>query len=150
MKKPALPSDHALEMEGLAEALRDTIGKFVRSVRSQAGTPTHAQGETLAFLERSGPASIAVLAENRGVKHQSMRLVTAKLEESGLIVLTPDPEDGRSNLVKLTKKGYSETAKARAARTRWLADVLSTNTNARERKVLGETLQILQRITDLQ
>lgn len=137
-------------MDGLAEALRDTVGKFVRSVRSHAGTPTNAQGETLAFLERSGPVSVAVLAEGRGVKHQSMRLVTAKLEESGLIALAPDPKDGRSNLVTLTKKGYRETAKARSARTRWLAEVLSTKTSARERKVLGESLLILQRITDSQ
>ena len=56
------------------------VGQFVRAVRARAGTPSDAQGETLAFLERAGPVSIAALADGRGVKHQSMRLVTARLE----------------------------------------------------------------------
>ncbi len=136
-------------MEALAEALRDTVGKFVRSVRAEAGTPTSAQSETLAYLERSGPVSIAALAESRGVKHQSMRLVTSKLEEAGLIAMEPDPKDGRSYLVTLTRQGRHENAKARTARTRWLAEALSHHTSAQEREVLQNALLILQRLTVL-
>lgn len=151
-KTTVTDSDHENDHESvqaLAENLRDTIGKFVRAVRSQAGTPTTAQGETLAFLERNGPASIATLAENRGVKHQSMRLVIAKLEENSLITQTPDPKDGRSQLITLTRKGQAENATARKARTLWLSEVLSTRMSARERTLLGEALPILQKITGL-
>jgi DNA-binding MarR family transcriptional regulator len=137
------------EVQALAENLRDTIGKFVRAVRKQAGTPSTAQGETLAFLERDGPVSIATLAESRGVKHQSMRLVIAKLQESGLVMLLPDPNDGRSYLVTLTKAGMAENAAVRAARTRWLTGVLSTAMSAHERAILREALPLLQKITDL-
>ncbi len=149
LKRRILPGDEQGDVQALAEDLRDTIGKFVRAVRSQAGTPTTAQGETLAFLERSGPVSIAALAESRGVKHQSMRRVIARLEESGLIALAPDPKDGRSYRVKLTKEGRAETAAARAARTRWLAQVLATTMNARERAILSRSMPILKRIASL-
>jgi DNA-binding MarR family transcriptional regulator len=142
---PATPTD----MDALAEALRETVGKFVRSVRSEAGTPTNAQSETLAYLERNGPVSIAALAESRGVKHQSMRLVTSKLEEAGLIAMEPDPKDGRSYLVTLTRQGQKENAQARIARTRWLATALSKHTSAHEREVLQDALRILQRLTTL-
>lgn len=150
MKKQILPGgDDPGDAEALAEELRDTIGRFVRAVRSQAGTPRTAQAETLASLERSGPVSIAALAESRGVKHQSMRLVIAKLEASGLVALAPDPKDGRSYLATITRKGRAETAAARTARTRWLAGAIATTINAHERAVLGECLPILRRIAGM-
>ncbi|MFZ6730874.1 MarR family winged helix-turn-helix transcriptional regulator [Undibacterium sp. Ji42W] len=149
MKKQESVSKAEEDVQVLAENLRDTIGKFVRAVRSQAGTPTTAQGESLAFLERNGPVSIAAMAVNRGVKHQSMRLVIAKLEENKLITLTPDPKDGRSHLVTLTKEGRTENARARAARTVWLTEVLSSNMSASERTLLREALPILQKISQL-
>ena len=146
-RKPTLAEPTNVDM--LAEALRETVGKFVRSVRAEAGTPTNAQSETLAYLERNGPVSIAVLADSRGVKHQSMRLVTSKLEETGLIAMEPDPKDGRSYLVTLTRQGRQENAQARMARTRWLAEALSQHTSAQEREVLQDALRVLQRITAL-
>ncbi|MBA5636494.1 MarR family transcriptional regulator [Duganella sp. LX20W] len=148
-KKASPPNGGQPDVQLLAENMRDTIGNFVRAVRRHAGTPSTAQGETLAFLERSGPVSIAAVAENRGVKHQSMRLVIAKLEESGLVALQQDPQDGRGYLVTLTKAGLAETASARAARTQWLSSVLATTMTPDERAILQQALPILQKITNL-
>ncbi len=149
LKTTTSSSDKQQDIPALAEGLRDVIGKFVRAVRTQADTPTIAQAETLAHLERNGPASIAALAETRGVKHQSMRLVVGKLEEDGLVTLVPNPSDGRSSLVKLTKPGYAQNAAARAARTRWLTEVIATQMSSRERAVLAEAIPILQKISAL-
>lgn len=137
------------EVEALAEDLRNVVGKFVRSVRSRTNTPTDAQGETLAFLERIGPASIAALAESRGVKHQSMRLVTAKLKEAGLIDLLPDPDDKRGYLVNVTKAGLAVTSTARKARTLWIAEALATTLSLREMQTLEDAIPLLKRIADL-
>ncbi len=134
------------EVQALADGLRDAIGVLVRSVRAQAETPTTAQGETLAALERGGAVSIAALAKSRGVKHQSMRLVVAKLVDSGFLELITDPDDGRSYLVTLTKKGRAATAASRTARTQWLTDALTETMSTRELAVLRESIPLLLKI----
>lgn len=138
-----------VEIETLAEELRNVIGRFVRTVRLQSATPTDAQGETLAFLERLGPVSIAALADHRGVKHQSMRLVIAKLEQAGLIVLRPDPQDRRCHLVVMTGAGLAATDVARRARALWIAEALTTTLSSHELKTLKDAVPLLGRIADL-
>lgn len=130
-----------------ATALRDAVGRFVRSVRSQSGTATTAQSEVLAQLERSGPASVAVLAQARGVKHQSMRLVVARLVELDLLTLAPDPLDGRSQLVSLTRKGRAEVKQHQAARSAYLAQMIAARLTAQELRVLQEAIALLDRLS---
>lgn len=93
--------------------------------------------------------SIAALADSRGVKHQSMRLVTAKLKEAGLIDLLPDPEDRRGYLVNVTKAGLTVTSTARKARALWIAEALATTLSSRELKTLEDAVPLLRRIADL-
>lgn len=139
----------ASEVAVLADDLRDVIGKFVRSVRGKTGTPSDAHGETLAFLERAGPVSIAALADARGVKHQSMRLVTARLEAEGLIDLLSDPKDKRGYLIHLTKTGLQETATARRARAQWIAEALATTLSVDEMNILRQAVPLLKKMADL-
>ncbi len=73
------------DVADLAEDLRSAVSAFVRTVRYDTDTPRSAGSDTLELLDRAGPANIAALAQVRNVKHQSMRLVTAQLEEKGLI-----------------------------------------------------------------
>ena len=94
------------------------VGTFVRSIRREADTPTSSQSETLGLLDRQGPMSVASLAAERKVKHQSMRLVVAQLEASGLVTRLPNPDDGRSQLVALSETGRAALAEAREARRR--------------------------------
>lgn len=144
-QSPSRPSD----VEALAEELRGVVGQFVRAVRARAGTPSDAQGETLAFLERAGPVSIAALADGRGVKHQSMRLVTARLEAEGLIELLEDPQDRRGYLVRLTKKGAAANAAARKARAQWIAAALAATLEPGEMATLKAAVPLLRKIVDL-
>lgn len=139
----------ASEIESLADDLREVIGRFVRAVRSQAHTPSDAHAETLSFLERSGPVSIAALADGRGVKHQSMRLVIARLESEGLIELIADPQDRRGYRVHLTKKGFAENATARKARAEWIADALAATMDTSEIATLKAAVPLLQKMVDL-
>lgn len=149
MEKTEIQERSPTEIETLAEELRNVVGSLVRSVRTRTSTPTDAQGETLVFLERAGPVSIAALAECRGVKHQSMRLVTAKLKEAGLIELLPDPKDRRSYLVHVTKAGIAATSAARKARALWLAEALASTLSSRELKTLEDAVPLLRRIASL-
>jgi DNA-binding MarR family transcriptional regulator len=133
----------------LADELREVIGRFVRSVRTQAGTPSDAHGETLAYLERAGPVSIAVLADARGVKHQSMRLVTTRLEAEGLIELLPDPKDKRGYRIHVTQAGLRETATDRTARAQWIAKALAEALDEDERDILRQAVPVLKKLVDL-
>lgn len=136
------------EAAPLAEALRGAVGRFVRSIRSGSDTATTAQTEVMAQLAREGPATVTALAQLRGVKHQSMRLVVARLVEQGVLELQANPQDGRSQLVALTSHGRTEIDRAQAARAGYLAELLTTRLNADERRVLGQAIGLLDRLSD--
>lgn len=130
----------------MALRLRAAVGQFVRAVRSQSGTSTTAQSEVLALLAHDGPASVATLAASRGVKHQSMRLVVARLGELGLLALRPDPDDGRSQLVALTDQGRASVEADQAARAVYLAGLLAVRLSVPERAVLAEAIGLIERL----
>jgi len=132
----------------LAEALRGAVGRFVRSVRSASDTATTAQSEVMAQLAREGPTTVTALALLRGVKHQSMRLVVARLVEQGVLALRANPRDARSQLVALTREGQAEVTRAQAARAGHLAELLTSRLDADERHVLAQAIGLLDRLSD--
>jgi DNA-binding MarR family transcriptional regulator len=131
----------------LAEALRGAVGRFVRSVRSGSETVTTAQSEVMAQLARGGPATVAALALQRGVKHQSMRLIVARLVEQGMLEMLANPQDGRSQLVALTRTGRAQVKAEQAARADYLARLLTARLSADERRLLGQATGLLDRLS---
>jgi DNA-binding MarR family transcriptional regulator len=138
--------ESASEAASLAEALRDVVGRFVRSVREHSGTHSNAQNETLAFLERAGPVSIAALAASRGVTHQTMRLTVMKLVDQGMLSLVQDAGDARAYLVHMTKAGRTQLKSDRAARTEWLTAQLALKTTWEERELLKQAVSTLDKL----
>ncbi len=130
----------------LAENLRVAVGKFVRSVKTQANTPTTSQSETLSLLDREGPLSVAELADRRNVKHQSMRLVAVQLEAEGLISKMPNPADGRSQLLSITDKGEKVLSRAREARASRIASLINDRLSAEDRQTLSDAVGIIERL----
>lgn len=139
--------DPTAEALALGEELRRVVGTFVRSIRRQAGTPTGSQAETLALLDRQGAMSVADLAGERKVKHQSMRLVVAQLEASGLVARLPNPDDGRSQLVALSDKGRAALAEAREARRREIAALIDARLTDEERQLLRAAIGLIERLS---
>jgi DNA-binding MarR family transcriptional regulator len=130
----------------LAENLRVAVGKFVRSVKTQANTPTTSQSETLSLLDREGPLSVAELADRRSVKHQSMRLVAAQLEAEELISKMPNPADGRSQLLSITDKGEKVLSRAREARASQIASLINDRLSVEDRQTLAAAVGIIERL----
>lgn len=143
-KHTALGRDETARL--LAERLRTTLGRFVRSVRAQADTPTTSQSETLLLLEQNGPLSIADMATRRHVKHQSMRLVGGQLEADGLVSRMPNPADRRSQLLSITEKGQDSLSRSREARTSKIAALIQDRLTDEERRVLDEAIRIIDRL----
>ena len=132
--------------EQLAEDLRRVVGNLVREVRSGSHTPSSAQSETLGLLDRHGPTSISTMAAHRHVKHQSMRLVIAQLEQQHLVTRRPHPSDARMQVFELTDRGRTALEQSRHQRSSWLARQLKEKTTASELQTLEAAVRILERL----
>lgn len=138
------PAD--VEVKQLAEALRAAVSAFVRHVRESGGDVRTAQADTLDFLESHGPQSIAHLARRRGVKHQSMRLVTAQLEAEGLIERVEESPDLRGYLLAISTKGRRFLRDARSARADRIARLLAARVPRDDFGDLRRAIDILDRL----
>jgi Transcriptional regulators len=143
--KDARSAKHA-DALALAENLRVVVGRFVRRIKAEAKTPTTAQSETLSLLDREGPLSVAELADRRGVRHQSMRLVAGQLEADGLIRKTPNPADGRSQLLAITDGGRVELFRARQARASQIARLIEERLSDEEKRTLEAAVRLIERL----
>lgn len=140
------PTPPALE---LAQRLRlevDRLRRAVRARRTLAGLPRR-QEAALSWIRRRGPLSTADLARHEQVRPQSMSATVGDLVAAGLVARRPDPDDGRRELLDLTERGRAVLADAAAQRDHDLAALIDATFTAAERRRLGATLDLLDRIT---
>jgi len=69
------------------------------------------EGHLLSFLVPYGPCPVSELVRVFGLKHSTMTSVLDRLEKRGLLERTDNPEDKRSFLVGLTRKGRTAAAR---------------------------------------
>jgi len=69
----------------------------------------------LIALEERGPLPQKELALSASVEQPTMAELLARMEREGLIERTPNPEDKRGSLTKLTRSGRARLSKAKAA-----------------------------------
>lgn len=77
---------------------------------------TSSQYSLMALLSAEPNTSVAELARREVVAHPTMSRLITTLEKANLVRRSPDPKDGRSSLVSLTKEGdqlYEEVATRR-------------------------------------
>lgn len=67
----------------------------------------------IAVLQYPGPHGVrpTVLAERAGISKQAMNQLLGSLEELGYIERSGDPDEGRTRIVRFTKRGHSAYAK---------------------------------------
>lgn len=139
--------------ESAAVAARDLRVLFSRLRRrllevATADDLTPSQTAVLIRLVKDGPASTSQLAGAERVRPQSMATTLAGLDRHGMIVRTPDPEDGRRQLVDLTPLGRRHGENDRKAREEWLVRAMQDRYSEPERRVVNEALTLLSRLTD--
>jgi DNA-binding MarR family transcriptional regulator len=76
-----------------------------------------------------------------------MAATLAALEQHGLIRRSPDPADGRRQLVTLTEAGQDRVAGDRQAREEWLARALQDRYTEDERRTVLDALALLERLS---
>ena len=79
---------------------------------------TTPQCTALAYLDSAGKVSSSELARAESVTAQTMHVLVAGLESSGLVVREPHPSHGRILLVSLTGEGRSAIRRAREVAAR--------------------------------
>lgn len=126
------------------------IGLLVRRMRVAGGTQdlSWTQAIVLKRLASTGPATIAELAREVGVKPQSMGAAVSELAERGWVTRTPHPTDGRQLNIELTAQGTAARNSAQHAKRAWLTQAIAQLT-AQEQEALFAAGRIIQRLAEL-
>ncbi|MEU6098112.1 MarR family transcriptional regulator [Streptomyces sp. NPDC047079] len=132
-----------------ARDLRVLFSRLRRRIREVAGDDelTPSQVSALTLVGKGGAATASTLASAEGVRPQSMAATLAVLEQHRLILRSPDPHDGRRQLVTLTDAGRERIEGDRQARQEWLARALQDRYTEDERRTVLEALSLLERLT---
>ncbi|WP_055489829.1 MarR family winged helix-turn-helix transcriptional regulator [Streptomyces sp. TP-A0356] len=138
--------------ESAARAARDLrvlFSRLRRRIREVAGDDelTPSQVSALTLVGKGGAATASTLASAEGVRPQSMAATLAALEQHGLIRRSPDPGDGRRQLVTLTEAGRQRVEGDREARQEWLTRALQERYTEDERQTVLAALSLLERLT---
>jgi DNA-binding MarR family transcriptional regulator len=130
----------------LAGHLRLVIVRTARRLRQEAGVElSPSLTAALATVGRHGPLTPSELAARERIQRPTATRVLARLEELGLTVRTPDPQDRRSSLVAVTEAGSALLDELRTRKTAFLAERLD-GLDADERAVLDRAADILERM----
>jgi DNA-binding MarR family transcriptional regulator len=106
------------------------------------------QAAVLTRLHKGGPSSASALASAEAVSHQAIGPILAVLEKRGYIQRSPDPTDGRRQLVSLTAAGVAQADTTTFAREEWLARALQDRLTEDERRVVRHAMALLNRLAE--
>lgn len=127
MDIPESPADEPLDVAELAEVLL-RVARRLRSANAAAleGLPVNPhQARALRTIARLEPARPSVVAERLHVAARSATDVVEHLIAGGWVTRSPDPDDRRARLLRLTDAGRALLARVEDARRAAARDVLS-------------------------
>jgi DNA-binding MarR family transcriptional regulator len=132
-----------------ARELRVVFSRMRRRLREVAssGDLSASQTAVLMRLFKEGASTASVLAAGERVRPQSMASTLAALTDAGLIKRSPDPEDGRRQVVTLTAAGRKRVEGDRLAREEWLARAMQAQFTEAQRRKIVEALALLDKLT---
>ena len=136
------------DRKATAEQLRAAVGRFVRATKEREDSLPPSRLETLGHLDRSGPQTMAELAEARGVSHQSVSRMVADLEHQELVARSPHPSDARGYLIELTEAGTRALVAQRDARAALIADAIGSALTKRDQQLLARVPALLDRLSE--
>jgi DNA-binding MarR family transcriptional regulator len=110
------------EQTDLAARLRLVVGRLHRRIRidGRESIPP-LQLSSLATVEQHGPLRLSELARREAVTAPTMSRVLAALDDQGLVIRTPDPNDARGVRIVLSEEGAARLAEVRSHRTALVA-----------------------------
>jgi DNA-binding MarR family transcriptional regulator len=128
----------------LATRLRLAVGRLSRRVRIDGGEQVPPlQLSALVTVEQHGPLRLSELARREAVTAPTMSRVLSALDEQGLVVRSPDPQDARGVLITLSPEGARRLDEVRTQRTALIARRLTRLDDA-QRSALIAALPALE------
>ncbi|MGW3105467.1 MarR family winged helix-turn-helix transcriptional regulator [Streptomyces sp. NPDC001100] len=146
-RTPAGISDSAARSARDLRVVFSRLRRRIREVATDADL-TPSQESALTLVGKHGAATASALATAEGVRPQSMAATLAALDRHGLIRRSPDPEDGRRQLVTLTEAGRERVEDNRQAREEWLARAFEDRYTEQERRTIVDALALLERLSE--
>ena len=139
-----LPDDDVRALTDLAARLRLAVGRRHRRNRiaDHASLPP-LQLSALVTVEEHGPLRLSELARREAVTAPTMSRVLAALDEQGLVVRAPDPQDARGVLITLSAEGAVRLGETRNHRTALIARRLA-RLDDHQRRALATALPALE------
>ena len=134
----------------VAGELRTVFSRLRRRFREVADTGdlTPSQTSVLSRLSKNGPATATELAAAERVRPQSMTATLAAIEQHGYLRRTPDPHDGRRQLISLSAAGVDLVEGTRREREEWMAAALASDFTEDERQTILTALVLLDRLAE--
>jgi DNA-binding MarR family transcriptional regulator len=120
-------------------------------LRSESRTAegwTISQLSALARIVREGPVTASALALAEHVRPQSIAEIVAALKAGGLVAATPDPTDGRKNLLRATAAGRKLVASVLESREAWLARAIDAVVDDSRRDALTDAIELLNALAE--
>ncbi len=131
----------------LASALRLSVMRLARRLRAERSDSALTLGQlsVLACLDRNGSMTPGELASYERVRPPQMTRLVASLDDTGLLVRTDHPTDGRQVVVSLSPDGVALVREDRRRRDAWLTQQLET-LPVDDREVLRAAADVLERL----
>jgi len=133
-----------------AREVKVVFGRLRRRIRALALVDdlSGSQAAVLTRLHKDGPSSTTALARAEAVSHQAIGAILAVLDNRGFIHRSPDPTDGRRQLISLTEAGVAQAEDAIGAREEWLAGALQDRLTEDERRAVRHAMALLDRLAE--
>jgi DNA-binding MarR family transcriptional regulator len=133
-----------------AREVKVVVSRLRRRIQALALTDdlSGSQAAVLSRLHKEGPSSSSVLASAESVSHQAIGAILTVLQARGFIQRTPDPTDGRRQLIALTAAGAARVEHTSSEREEWLACALQDRLTEDERRAVRHAMTLLDRIAE--
>ncbi|MBQ1354901.1 MAG: MarR family transcriptional regulator [Solobacterium sp.] len=115
-------------------------GNAIRRTKREHGGMPPGYGRMMAVIYRRSGATQSELAEELGVRPQSLTRALARLEQEGLIVRKKTEDNRRNTRVWITEAGTAMHRRMRAGRQAW-ADRIFSGFSAEEKEALAGYLE---------
>ena len=141
-----MPLAASLRTDSLADDLLGAVGRLNRwaSRHADLSVPTAAL-RLLALLDELGPTRIGDLARADNISQPTLTVQVDRLQRSGLVSRSSDPEDSRAVRVGLTAAGRTALHEARSARAAALTPLIEAAGPA-DRAGLRDAADVLARL----
>lgn len=113
------------ERAGVALRLTPVLLRVGRRIRPASGDLAVGHFSTLSTLYRNGPQRPSDLARAERFTPPAVSRIVAALEERGLVMRKPSPDDARSSLVEITEEGARLLISTRLEQARGVAALLA-------------------------